>query len=93
MLDRKTKDIDASVELLEDRIKESKKYALGIYFIGTAIFIFAFLYYAITSLIVLPIYFAMLGLFVMYGFYYLNSYSDHLQTLLYLKRKEVNNEI
>lgn len=40
MLDRKTKDRDASVELLEDRLKQSKIAQWSMYLLGLVIFTF-----------------------------------------------------
>ena len=89
MLDRKTKNIDASVELIEDRIKQTKRFSIMIYFIRAGIFISAIVCYGVTSLIGLPILTALIGLFVLIAFFYQASYDDHLQILLHLKHKEV----
>jgi len=87
MLDRKTKNIDASEELLKDRIKITNYVILLVYLVGAGVFIGGFAIYFTTTLIGLPI-LALMGLFTMMGFFYFASYVDHLQILLHLKQNE-----
>jgi hypothetical protein len=86
MLDRKTKDREASIELLEDRIKQSKKFLLLLYFVGLIIFVMACLNYFVTMLVGMTTIVLFLALFVFMGMYYMSSYIDKVDLLIYLKK-------
>ena len=60
MLDRKTKDIDASIELLEDRVKRDKSNAWIIVFMGAGILLIGIL---LISTVHTSIIFIILGVF------------------------------
>ena len=93
MLDRKTKNRDASVELLEDRIKENRTFIKIIVFIGTMVMIFSLImnqfayYYNLSeSTISLCTYVFILGLFLFGMSLFVIMENANISTLIYLKQ-------
>jgi len=93
MLDRKTKNRDASVELLEDRIKENRTFVKLIVFIGTMVMLFSLIgnqlayYYDLSeSTISLYTYPFILGLFLFGMSLFVIMENANISTLIYLKQ-------
>lgn len=88
MIDRKTKSIDASVELLEDRIKQINLSGYFLFFLSTIVFFLGYGSYFFTRLIGLPILIVLLGLFGLLGSIIVLFQTNHFNLLIFLKRKE-----
>jgi len=81
MIDRKTKTIDASVELIEDRLKQSKLYFSMFFIIGWIA--------ACIGIFVLPYKVSLIGFgicMLIFSLYYL-QFQFFECTMLYLKKK------
>ena len=88
MLDRKTKNIDASMELLLDRDKQCNLQFGLLYIIGAIIFFTGFSLYLVTGYVGFPILIALLGLFVLIGSFLILIYQWNLSVIILLKRNE-----
>ena len=93
MLDRKTKDRDAGVELLTDRIGQGKKILAIMYLIVIALLLWAGIYYIFTGTIGIP----MLILFganaAFTAFCIICLMQDNTSLLIYFKEREQKNDV
>ena len=88
MREKNIDSIDASIELLEERLIESKKMFMLTYFMGAILFIAAFIIYSWTFLIGLPVLLALFGIFCFTASFHINSYRWFLYSLIYFKRNK-----
>jgi len=87
MLDRKTKNIDASVELLEDRIDLIKKMMIVLYLVVSFLFILGIFTYFYTGLVGMTVIILSLALFGWIGVHEMCTYQDRIGLLIFLKKR------
>ena len=91
MLDRKIKDRHASVELLEDRIKQDKVYAYLMYFISIIFILIAGCWYITINTLSVSMFF-LCGAIIAYGGYYtILILISNTDIYLYFKEREEEN--
>ena len=88
MRDKNLDSIDASIELLEERVIETKKAFLVLYFGGATLFIVAFIIYVSSMLVGLPVLIALFGIFCFIASFHLDNHRRFLYLLIYFKRNK-----